>query len=130
MINRLFKGIAVVLTAIGAIVIVLQAADLIKSLISFFQLPPSRSSFGLDAASFLIYVSLAKNANLIIVASVVEIALIWLLVLLDVISRRSGLIATLVLFILVGIAVFIVADVAASSITSSEVLCRLTSTLS
>jgi uncharacterized membrane-anchored protein len=44
----------------------------------------------------------------LLVATAVEIALVWLLVLLDVISQRRGLIATLVLSILDGITIFIV----------------------
>ena len=48
------------------------------------------------------------NLKLVFIASAVEIALFWLLVLLDVVSRHRGLIATLVLFISVGIVVFIV----------------------
>lgn len=58
------------------------------------------------------YMILSTKANhniiLILIASAVEIALVWLLVLLNVCSRRRGLISTLVLFILVGITIFVV----------------------
>jgi hypothetical protein len=49
-----------------------------------------------------------NNTKLLLIGSAVEIALVWLLVLLEVISLHRGLIATLVLFVLVGIVVFIV----------------------
>ncbi|WP_373527552.1 hypothetical protein [Nostoc sp.] len=50
-----------------------------------------------------------ENINIVLpIAGAVEIALIWLLVLLNAISLRRGLIATLILFILVGITFLII----------------------
>ncbi|MCC5606351.1 hypothetical protein LC612_06015 [Nostoc sp. CHAB 5834] len=104
--NRLFKGLAVVLTVMGGIVIIGLLVNLVDLTIS---------DSGLEGRSFsrdFNFVLLAKQTQryliLVLIASPVEIALFWLLVLLDVVSRHRGLIATLVLFIFVGIVVFIV----------------------
>ncbi|MGV0105875.1 DUF1634 domain-containing protein [Nostoc sp. DSM 114160] len=109
LINRLFKGLAVVLTVMGGIVIIWLLVNLIQSqlIISSAREGSSLSLarlylFGLQAPK------IELNFRLVFIASAVEIALFWLLVLLDVVSRHRGLIATLVLFIFVGIVVFIV----------------------
>ncbi|BBD65648.1 hypothetical protein NIES4072_06760 [Nostoc commune NIES-4072] len=106
LINRLFKGLAVVLTVMGGIVIIWFLVNLVDLTISASNLEGSSFSRGFS------FVILAKrtqrNLILVLIASAVEIALFWLLVLLDVVSRHRGLIATLILFIFVGIVVFIV----------------------
>ncbi|MEH1840279.1 MAG: hypothetical protein V7L20_16325 [Nostoc sp.] len=110
LINRLFKGLAVVLTVMGGIVIIWFLVNLVQT-----QLRISSSHFEGDfsATRFAILLNsqlpkIELNFRLVFLASAVEIALFWLLVLLDVVSRHRGLIATLVLFIFVGIVVFIV----------------------
>jgi hypothetical protein len=107
LLNRLFKGITVVLTVIGAVVIIWQEAHLIEGFVAFTQLNAKEFSAGKAFYGGLTYLVLIKETKLLLIASVVEIALVWLLVLLSVINRRRGLIATLVLSILVGITVFI-----------------------
>ena len=109
LINRLFKGLAVVLTVMGGIVIIWLLVNLVQSqlIISSSRLEGSSLVtrlflFGLQAPK------IELNLRLVFIASAVEIALFWLLVLLDVVSRHRGLIATLVLFLFVGIVVFIV----------------------
>ncbi len=108
--NRLFKGIVVALTAIGAAVVIWQDAQLLQYFVAYTKQAAikSESSFGLAFVSGLTTVALTKDTKLLFIASAVEIALVWLLVQLNVISQRRGLIATLILFILVGITVFIV----------------------
>ncbi len=107
-INRLFKGFAVVLTAIGAILIIWLVVNLVQSQLRTLspRLEGGSLAIGLNLA--FKYAQIQQNIKLVFIASGVEIALLWLLVLLDVISRRRGLIATLVLFIFVGIVVLIV----------------------
>ncbi len=98
--GRLFKGIAILITVIGAIVIILIAMHLVwRSLDYSFSpktiyLPPA-------------YVVLQYYSLVLLIASAVEIALFWLLVVLDIISQRHGIIASLVLVILVGIVILI-----------------------
>ena len=98
--GRLFKGIAILITVIGAIVIILMAMHLVwRSLHYSFSprtiyLPPA-------------YVVLQYYILVLLIASAVEIALFWLLVVLDTISRHHGIIASLVLVILVGIVILI-----------------------
>ncbi|MBW4633899.1 MAG: hypothetical protein KME30_18945 [Iphinoe sp. HA4291-MV1] len=106
--SRLFRGITVVLTAIGVVVILLQEAELLKDLIASTQLSFSENPFGFALAQNFTLIAIIKKTILLLIASAVEIALVWLLVLLNIISQRRGLIATLVLFILVGITIFIV----------------------
>ena len=101
LINRLFKGLAVVLTVMGGIVTIWLTVNLVQSQLNI-------SSLSKDSGDILfawVSQSLAAQQNLILVflASTVEIALFWLLVLLDVVSRHRALIATLCLFIFVGI---------------------------
>lgn len=109
--NELFKGIAVLLTVIVAIVITGLSAVLVLSWLPFLFF--FRAGFDEVMAVTILLPLIALFTWLLLVASTVEIALVWLLVLLDIISRRHGLIATLVLFILVGIGVFM-ASLAAS----------------
>jgi len=71
------------------------------------MLPASGGSFGSIAQGFA-YAAIIKNTKLMLIASAVEVALVWLLVLLDVISQRRGVIATLVLSVLSGITIFLV----------------------
>ncbi len=90
------------LTGIGILVIVWLVVALVWWTLNFFFYPaPNKSpSFFLS----LIWPDLVSLS----IASVVEIALFWLLVVLNIISIRNGIAATLALFILVGITVFIV----------------------
>jgi hypothetical protein len=106
--SRLFKGITVVLIAIGIVVILLQQAELLKDLIASTQLSSRENPFGFAVVQNFIFAAIIKKTILLLVATAVEIALVWLLVVLDVISQRRGLIATLVLSILDGITIFIV----------------------
>ncbi len=92
---RLFKGIAILVTVIGAIVLILMAVVLFMDSVYYSPLPPARR-----------YILLFPIMN-ILIASAVEIASLWLLVVINIISRRYGLIATLVIVILVGIAILI-----------------------
>ncbi|MDZ8224178.1 hypothetical protein [Nostoc sp. ChiVER01] len=108
LINRLFKGLAVVLTVMGGIVIICLLVNLVDITISASGLVGS--SFSKNFSFVLLAKQAQKNLILVFIASAVEIALFWLLVLLDVVSRHRGLIATLILFIFLGIVVFIVYD--------------------
>lgn len=108
LINRLFKGLAVILTAVGTIVIIWQAANLVQQLLSFIAPPNIRQTPFTGLTIGLAYALIIRNTKLLLIAIAVEITLIWLLVVLDVVSRRRGLIATLILFVIVGIVVFIV----------------------
>lgn len=107
LINRLFKGLAVVLTVMGGIVIIWLVANFVQ-----LQLRISSSPLQGGLARGFILASQARQTELtlilLFIASAVEIALFWLLVVLNVVSRQRGFIATLVLFIFVGIFVFIV----------------------
>lgn len=105
--NRLFQGITIVMTAIGAVVIISLEAELLKGL-AYKKLPGSGNSFGSTMTLAFSYLALIRNTKLMLIASACEVALVWLLVVLNVISQRRGLIATLVLFILSAITVFIV----------------------
>jgi hypothetical protein len=93
--SRLFKGITVVLTAIGIVVILLQQAELLKDLIASTQLSSRENPFGFAVVQNFIFAAIIKKTILLLVATAVEIALLWLLVVLNVISQRCGLIATL-----------------------------------
>ncbi len=103
LINRLFKGLAVLLTVMGGIVIIWLAVDLVQSQLRILSLPFENNGlarglvYGLQAQENL------RSLLLLFIASVVEIALFWLIVHLNVISRHRGLIATLVIIIFVGI---------------------------
>lgn len=91
----------------GGIVIIWLLVNLVQS-----QLIISSAREGSSLARLTLFglqaPKIELNFRLVFIASAVEIALFWLLVLLDVVSRHRGLIATLVLFIFVGIVVFIV----------------------
>jgi hypothetical protein len=93
---------------IGGIVIIWLVVNLVQSqlIISSPRIEGGPLAIGLSLA--LQAQKTQLNLILLFIASAVEIALFWLLVLLDVISRHRGLIATLTLFIFVGIVVFIV----------------------
>lgn len=106
--SRLFKGITLVLTAIGIVLILWQQAELLQVAIASTQLSLSKNPFAVGVVLNFNFATLIKNTILLLIATVVEIALIWLLVLLNVISQRRGLIASLVLSILDGITIFIV----------------------
>ena len=103
LINRLFKGLAIILTVMGGIVIIWLVVNLVWSQLRISSLPFEGNAL----AKGFVFASQAqetlKNLILVFIASAVEIALFWLLVILDVVSRHRGLIATLVLFIFVGI---------------------------
>ncbi|WP_146007576.1 hypothetical protein [Fischerella muscicola] len=105
--NRLFKGFAVVLTAIGDIVIIWLVVYLVQLQLRILS---SLKGGTLDIGLALAFHAQKTLLNLILlfIASAVEIALLRLLVLINIISRRRGSIATLVLFIFVGIVVFLV----------------------
>ncbi|MDZ8035784.1 MULTISPECIES: hypothetical protein [unclassified Nostoc] len=96
MISKLFRGIVELLIAIVG----LQIFFLEIEVIQIWLQPPW---FG-----FLRTPQLVKVMTLLPIASAVEVALIWLLVLLNAISLHRGLIATLILFILVGITFLII----------------------
>jgi hypothetical protein len=94
----LFKGVAVILTVIAAILIILTAVQLVWLILDYLSSPNT------------IYIPPGYVVHYILVlliASAVEVALFWLLVFLDIISRRHGIIASLVLVILVGIVILI-----------------------
>lgn len=96
MISDLFKVIILLLIAIVGLQIFLLEIMFIQSFVSpVFTL-------------WLISRNRLEVTTLLPIASAVEIALVWLLVLLNGISPRHGLIATLILFILVGITLLII----------------------
>lgn len=96
MISDLFKGIIGLLIIIVGLRIFLLEIQFIQNFMSpVFTL-------------WLISRNRVEITTLLPIASAVEIALIWLLVLLNAISPRHGLIATLILFILVGITILII----------------------
>lgn len=103
LINRLFKGLAVVLTVMGGIVIIWLAVNLVWSQLRISSLYFEGNALAKGFVYALHAQETLQNLILLFIASAVEIALFWLLVLLDVVSRYRGLIATLVLFIFVGI---------------------------
>jgi hypothetical protein len=116
--NLLFRRVAIVLTVIGVLVTIGLAAYLVWLRLEFFfsmtQYRGKSSGAGAGLIMFAEKLMVAKIQNftrLLLIASVVEIALFWLLVLLDIISQRHSLIATLVLVILVGIVVLIASTV-------------------
>lgn len=116
--NLLFRRVAIVLTVIEVLVTIGLAAYLVWLCLEFFFYTtkpggyPSGISLGLFALDEKLRVAeIQYFTRLLLIASVVEIALFWLLVLLDIISQRHGLIATLVLVILVGIVVLIASSV-------------------
>ncbi|OUL29585.1 hypothetical protein BV372_23025 [Nostoc sp. T09] len=108
LINRLFKGLAVVMTVMGGIVIIWLVVNLVESQLRISSPRLEGGSLGIGLNLAFQSQKIQLNLILIFIASAVEIALFWLLVLLDVISRHRALIATLVLFIFVGIVVFLV----------------------
>jgi len=98
--SRLFKGVAVILTVIAAILIIFTAVQLVWRSLDYSSSP---NTIYIPPA----YVVLQYFILLLLIGSAVEIALFWLLVFLDIISRRHGIIASLVLVILVGIVILI-----------------------
>ncbi len=98
--SRLFKGVAVILTVIAAIFIILTAVHLVWRSLDYSFSP---KTIYIPTA----YVVLQYYILVLLIASAVEIALFWLLVVLDIISRHHGIIASLVLVILVGIVILI-----------------------
>ncbi|OUL20370.1 hypothetical protein [Nostoc sp. 106C] len=108
LINRLFKGLAVVLTLIGGIVIIWLVVNLVQSQLRILSPRLEGGSLGIGLTLGFQAQKTQLNLILLFIASAVETALFWLLVVLDIISRYRGLIATLTLFIFVGIVVFIV----------------------
>jgi hypothetical protein len=112
--NLLFRRIAIVLTVIEVLVTIGLAAYLVWLRLKFFfyKTEPRGESSGIGLGFIalgekLMVAEIQNFTRLLLIASVVEIALFWLLVLLDIISQRHGLIATLVLVTLVGIVVLI-----------------------
>ena len=97
MISDLFQGIIKLLIAIVGLQIFLLEIEVIQ-----IWLQPPWFGFLLGSPN------LVKVMTLLPIASAVEVALIWLLVLLNAISLRRGLTATLILFILVGITFLII----------------------
>lgn len=97
MISQLFKVLIKLLIAIVGLQIFLLEIEVI-------QIELQTPWFGF----FLGSSNVVKVTTLLPIAGAVEIALIWLLVLLNAISLRRGLIATLILFILVGITFLII----------------------
>ncbi|MEW6491219.1 MAG: hypothetical protein AB1589_01525 [Cyanobacteriota bacterium] len=98
--SRFFKGVAVILTVIAAILIILTAVHLVWQSLDYSSSP---NTIYIPPASYV----LQYYILVLLIASAVEIALFWLLVFLDIISRRHGIIASLVLVILVGIVILI-----------------------
>lgn len=108
LINRLFKGLAVILTVIGGLVIIWLVVNLVQLQLRMLSPRIEGGSLGIGLTLAFQAQKIQINLILLFIASAVEIALFWLLVVIGVISRHRGLIATLVLLIFVGIAVFIV----------------------
>lgn len=98
MISELFQRIIKLLIAIVGLLIFLIEIQLIREML---LLSGFRFFLGKNP-------NLEKVMILLPIASAVEVALIWLLVVLNAISLRRGLIATLILFILVGITFLII----------------------
>ena len=101
------KSIAVIMTIIGLLVIIVLGVELFYNLY-LTKLPVNISPTVTSLAPAIGYLAIKKNNRLLLIASAFEVSLVWLLVLLNVISQRSGLIATLVLVILIAITFFIV----------------------
>jgi hypothetical protein len=112
--SRLFKGSTIVLTVIVAIVIIWLAANLVRSRLEL------ANSYVVGFEQGLVYVLMLRDTRLLLIANAIEIALVWLLVLLDVLSRRQGLITTLVLVSLVGIAAFMTYSLVPVGLTLSR----------
>lgn len=105
--NRLFKRLVVVLTVMGGIVIIWLAVNLVWSQLRISSLRFEGNILAKGFVYALQSQETLKNLILLLIDSAVEIALFWLLVILDVVSRPRGLIATLILFIFVGISLAI-----------------------
>lgn len=100
--NQLLNYFAFLLTVIGAVLTLLQSVYLVWLRFGLFPfipqpLAPESSSLKQMNLDFIQHMIL-----LLLIISAIETVLLLLLVLLGIISRRQGLITTLVLVILVG----------------------------
>lgn len=103
--KRFLSYLVFLLTLIGAMLTLLQSIYLVGLRLDLFPFTSQK----LDSDSLSI-----KRANLdfiqhmitlLMIICVIEISLFWLLVIIGTISRRQGLIATLVLVVVVGFVV-------------------------
>ncbi len=99
--KQLFGYFASLVALVGALLTFLQSVYLVFLRFGLFPFSPRL----LDPENLSIQkmniVFIQHMSGLLVIFGLVETALLWLLVLLDTISRRQGLIATLVLFTLV-----------------------------
>ena len=100
--KQLFDYFASLMALIGALLTFLQSLYLVFLRFGLFPFPPRF----LDPENLAIQktniVFIQHMSVFLVIFGVVETALLWLLVLLDIISRRQGIIATLVLVTVVG----------------------------
>ncbi len=100
--NRFLSYFAFFLTVIGAIFTLLQSIYLIGLRLGLFPFTPQSPNPEFLAIKHINTVFIQDMITLLLIISAIEIALFWLLVVLGIISRRQGVVATLVLLILVG----------------------------
>jgi len=92
--NRFLSYFIFLLTIVAALLTLLQSAYLVLLRLSLFSY-----SFDVKHATVIF---IQDMIVLLLIIAVVEIALLWLLVVVNFISQRQGLIATLSLIIIVG----------------------------
>lgn len=103
--KRLFSYLVLLLTFVGAILIILQSAYIVGLRLGLF--PFISRSLNLESLSIRkANVAFIQNMiALLLIICVIEISLFWLLVIFSRFSKLQGLVATLILIILVGLVV-------------------------
>ena len=100
--NRFLNYCAFFLTVIGAIFTLLQSVYLIWLRLRLFPFTPQLLNPDFLDFKHINVAFIREMITLLLMIGAVEVALLWLLVVLNMISRYQGIIATLVLVILVG----------------------------
>jgi len=101
--NRFLNYFIFFLTFVGAIFTLLQSVYLIWLRLGLFPFTPQLLDRDLLGFRHSNIAFIQEMITLLLMISAVEIALLWLLVALNMLSRYKGIIATLVLVIIVGI---------------------------
>ena len=103
--NQLLNYFAFLLTVVGALLTLLQSVYLVWLRFGLFPFTPQPlDPESLDLKKMNVDF-IQHMISLLLIGSAVEISLFWLLVVLNIISRRRGLVATLVLVVIVGFVV-------------------------
>lgn len=103
--QRFLSYLTFLLTLIGAILTLLQSVYLVELRFGLFPFSPQ----SLEQNSLVFRKTnvafIQHMITLLLIIGVIEISLLWLLVILGIMSKRQGLIATLVLIVIVGFAI-------------------------